>query len=362
VYTTCLFCQNRFEGNQTLEPFPVGRRLAFDAVKGRLWVVCRRCERWNLSAIDERWEAIEDCERLFRNARKRVSSENIGLARLDSGLELVRIGNALRPEFAAWRYGDQFGRRRRKSLIGASTLVGSVAATAAGALTLGAVAGGCYLTYWAAKSFGARRRSRHLVARIPTSESETLTVLQEHLAQARLATVVGHTTRWKLMLPHLGGTCTLHDDDALLAISLIMPTINGTGGTSSMVHRAVKRLENFDDPTRYLLSAAATSVHPSRPGGALKDLPVDIRLAIEMAANEENERFLAQGQMFLLELAWEEAEEIAAIADSLTVPSDIEARIDELRKQFTDRPGSNAAEFVCRPESTERRNAESDSS
>lgn len=362
MYATCLFCQNGFEGNQTLESFPVGRRLAFDAAKGRLWVVCRRCERWNLSAIDERWEAVEDCERLFRSARKRVSSENIGLARLDSGLELVRVGNALRPEFAAWRYGDQFGRRRRKSLIGASTLVGSAAAAVTGALSLGAVIAGGYLTYWAAKGFAARRRSRHLVARIPTSESETLTVLEEHLAQARLTTVVGHKTGWRLTLPHLGGTCTLRDDDALLAISLIMPTINGTGGTSSMVHRAVKRLENFDDPTRYLLSAAATSVHPSRPGGALTDLPVDIRLAIEMAANEENERFLAQGQMFLLELAWEEAEEIAAIADSLTVPAEIEARINELRTQVTDRPESNAAELPCHPESTEPRDAASDSS
>jgi len=362
VYATCLFCQNRFEGNQTLESFPVGRRLAFDASKGRLWVVCRRCERWNLSAIDERWEAIEDCERRFRNARKRVSSENIGLARLDSGLELVRIGNALRPEFAAWRYGDQFGRRRRKSITSASTLVVAVGAAVAGALTLGAVAGGAYWTYWAAKDFAARKKGRHLIARVPTSAGETLTVMREHLAEARLGTVVGDATGWKLMLPHLRGMRTLQDNDALQAVSLIMPTINGAGGTQRMVDRAVKRLENFDDPTCYLLSAAASSVHPSRPGGALKDLPVDIRLAIEMAVNEENERFLAQGQMFLLQLAWEEAEAIAAIADNLTVPNEIEARLEELRKQVTDRPGSSAAELPCRPESTEPRDAASDSS
>lgn len=312
--------------------------------------------------MDERWEAIEDCERLFQNAKKRISSENIGLARLDSGLELVRIGNALRPEFAAWRYGDQFGRRRRKSIISASTLVVAVGAAVAGALTLGAVAGGAYWTYWAAKDFAARRKGRHLIARVPTTAGETLTVLREHLAQARLGTIVGDTAKWKLILPHLGGTVTLHEDEALLAVSLIMPTINGAGGTQKMVDRAVKRLENFDDPTRYLLSAAATSIHPSRPGGALKDLPVDIRLAIEMAANEENERFLAQGQLFLLELAWEEAEEIAAIADSLTVPSDIEARINELRKKVTDQPASNAAELPCHPESTEPRDAASDSS
>ena len=84
--------------------------------RGRLWVVCRKCERWNLSPIDERWEAIEECERLFRDTRLRVSTDNIGLARVPDGLELVRIGSPLRPEMAAWRYGDQFGRRRRKNL------------------------------------------------------------------------------------------------------------------------------------------------------------------------------------------------------------------------------------------------------
>ena len=43
-----------------------------------------------------------------------VDTDNIGIARLREGLELVRIGPALRPEFAAWRYGDQFGRRRMR--------------------------------------------------------------------------------------------------------------------------------------------------------------------------------------------------------------------------------------------------------
>ena len=35
-------------------------------------VVCRRCERWNLTPLEERWEAIEDCERAFRATTLRV--------------------------------------------------------------------------------------------------------------------------------------------------------------------------------------------------------------------------------------------------------------------------------------------------
>lgn len=92
MYSTCLFCNSDLGRNEALYDFPVGRRLAFDGSKGRLWVVCRRCERWNLTPLEDRWEAIEQAERLFRATRQRVSTENIGLSRLPDGTELVRIG------------------------------------------------------------------------------------------------------------------------------------------------------------------------------------------------------------------------------------------------------------------------------
>ncbi|MEP6992793.1 MAG: hypothetical protein ABJA80_17790, partial [bacterium] len=126
MYSTCLFCSQSLGHNEAIEHFPVGRRLAFDAAKGRLWVVCRTCERWNLTPLEERWEAIEECERAFRDTRLRVSTEHIGLARLREGTELVRVGEPQRPEMAAWRYGDQFGRRTRRNLLygaGASALM-----------------------------------------------------------------------------------------------------------------------------------------------------------------------------------------------------------------------------------------------
>ena len=114
MYSTCIFCHEGLGKNEAIEHFPVGRRLAFDAAKGRLWVVCKACERWNLTPLEERWEAIEECERLFRDTKLRVSTENIGLTRLKEGTTLVRVGEPQRPEMAAWRYGDQFNRRRRK--------------------------------------------------------------------------------------------------------------------------------------------------------------------------------------------------------------------------------------------------------
>ena len=156
MYQTCMFCNEPLGANEVVETFPVGRRLAFDAAKGRLWVVCRNCERWNLTPLEERWEAVEDCEKLFRGTRIRTSTENIGLAKHPEGLELVRIGEPLRPEFAAWRYGDQFGRRRRRQVIvwtsvgvafvggvavSSSLLAGGFLAGLAGGFLAGLVAG-----------------------------------------------------------------------------------------------------------------------------------------------------------------------------------------------------------------------------
>ena len=61
MFKTCMFCNRPLGTNEVIEHFPVGRRLAFDAERGRLWVVCRKFKRWNLSPLEERWEAVEIC-------------------------------------------------------------------------------------------------------------------------------------------------------------------------------------------------------------------------------------------------------------------------------------------------------------
>ncbi|MDP9278960.1 MAG: hypothetical protein M3P00_06020, partial [Gemmatimonadota bacterium] len=177
MYSTCIFCHTGLGANEAVEHFPVGRRLAFDAAKGRLWVVCRKCERWNLTPVEERWEAIEECERSYRETKLRVSTDHIGLARLAEGLELVRIGKPQRPEFAAWRYGDQFGRRRRNYIIqGAAAVAGVATIPFIGpvlGLSIGAAGGNLFQLANLSYSLYASRR---VVARVRDTDGSVLLV------------------------------------------------------------------------------------------------------------------------------------------------------------------------------------------
>ena len=77
MYTICLFRHHRLGANDEIEHCQIGSRLTFDAARGRLWVVCPQCARWNLTPIEERWEAIEECERSFRAARVQASTDEI---------------------------------------------------------------------------------------------------------------------------------------------------------------------------------------------------------------------------------------------------------------------------------------------
>jgi hypothetical protein len=64
---------------------------------------------------------------------------------------------------------------------------------------------------------------------------------------------------------------------------------------------------------------------------AVHNLDYPVRLALEMAAHEEQERRALEGELALLETAWKEAEEVAAISDSLLLPTGVEEWMKRLR-------------------------------
>ena len=56
MYRTCAFCNGKLDGDGGPSGLGVGRRLAFDEWKGRLWGICPKCSRWNLAPLDDRDE------------------------------------------------------------------------------------------------------------------------------------------------------------------------------------------------------------------------------------------------------------------------------------------------------------------
>jgi hypothetical protein len=345
VYSTCLFCHGELGTNEVLERFSVGRRLAFDAAKGRLWVVCRKCERWNLTPLEERWEAIEDCERLFSGARLRVSTDNIGMARLREGLELVRVGSAMRPEFAAWRYGDQFGKRRRKQMLwgvaGAAAFAGIVFIGPA----TGYLAGGGWGSYQGLNALVSQYQKRRTRLRLALPNGGDLVTLRKsHLEHAELAR---DESGWLLRLSYDSSNALrwrtedtmaeIRGGDAMRIAGQLLPKINAAGANSKQVQEAVQLIGQYPDPEK-LFQGQARAAPRRRSGPGLEwariaKFPEHVRMALEMASHESQERRALEGELALLEAAWRQAEEVAHIADNLLLPEGTEERLDELKKK-----------------------------
>ena len=324
MYSVCLFCHVDLGRNEVIESFPLGQRLAFDAARGRLWVVCPGCKGWNLTPLEDRWEAVEACERAYRDSRMRVSTGEVSLARLRSGLELVRIGEPQRPELAAWRYGERLALRRRNSLIQAGLGVGVVgAAIAGGAPALLAVGSAAMFV-----SVASRRMTHgspdKILAFIPLRSRSQLVVRRKHLPRARLLafedkyriSVPGHT-----MELSVDWAADLSGHAAIQAARKLLPDVNRFGGSRRSIERATALLERWPEPAALYRMIAETGQEEG--GIPFEDLPIEMRLALEMAAHEEAERRALEGELHDLVAAWRDAEQIAAIADELLVPEGV---------------------------------------
>lgn len=345
--------------NEVIEHFPVGRRLAFDAAKGRLWVVCRQCQRWNLSPLDERWEAIEEAERAYRDTKKRMATDHVGLARLRDGTDLIRVGAPLRPEYAAWRYGDTFGRRRRNHLLTtAAVLAGGFGLIAgAKALAIYGIVGPLItptLMY---------RRMAHPIAMVPRNDGRLIRMTRYALHTVRISLTWGQDLRLQFdsfdpdrraplhtaaglrerMKGATAVTVDISGTRAERALVNLLPVWNGSVGSSKTVSAAVDEVERHQSIAELIRAApkipkpGAFQAATSFGFGLAQQFNGPSRLALEMMLHEESERRALEGELKELEQRWKEAEEIAAISDSLTLPLAATEKIDMLKGR-DDRP------------------------
>jgi hypothetical protein len=117
---------------------------------------------------------------------------------------------------------------------------------------------------------------------------------------------------------------------SVLARSMVR--VNRKGATRDTLREADRILSESGTAHRVLREAALGGAGLGEKAGAKPSiLNGPGALAFEMALHEEQERRALEGELSLLESAWREAEEIAAIADSLPGEDHLTRLLDRLR-------------------------------
>jgi hypothetical protein len=304
------------------------------------------CARWNLAPIEERWEPVETAEKLFRDARLRVQSENVGIAQLPGGTRLVRVGSAVPGELAAWRYGTQLLRRRKRYLVTGGLGIAATVAFYGGM----AAAGTGMFGLWMAGTFVESRRQQKVVHRIGGSDEkgEHAVIRKWHLEGINLDRPSfgddievhvrdGHRKKprgWDGKVRRESpDMLVVSGADARALLARAMVHVNRKGATPAMLEEANRRLASVDSPERVLHIAAQHGAALGKRAGQQPYLMKDTdSLVLEMALNEESERRALEGELTTLTAAWREAEEIAAIADALPGEASLNRLIDRLSR------------------------------
>jgi hypothetical protein len=128
-------------------------------------------------------------------------------------------------------------------------------------------------------------------------------------------------------VPFKRRSAVLTGREAEHALALLLPRLNLLGGGRQRVGDAVAAIEAAGGSSHYFAAALAAGQRLGLSERPVGSLPATVRLALEMAANEETERRALEGELTLLERAWHEAEEVAGIADDLLLPDWIARRI-----------------------------------
>jgi len=339
VFTRCIFCHLSFQANETVEHFAVGRRIAYDPGRGRLWAVCDGCRRWSLAPIEDRWEALEELDKLSRDRGRLLSqTDNVALIRAGD-IDIVRVGKAQLVEEAWWRYGKELRERRsryRKATWIEMGLLGSIAIAT----------GGGFFVYWGGgdalnrllrwRQFGSAawrgtaacsgcgrlmtelkfKDTKNLIIAPEPVGSEHGIALEMHCPQCRPSL----SGRWNAagIGPRAGaGGYRLEGISAQHVLRRVLAHRHFQGASDKSVRAATSLIDDVGSAEALTRRVAA---------GARTIASIDDRknrtesIALEIALNDEVERRLLELELEDLEQRWREEEEIASIIDGELTP------------------------------------------
>jgi hypothetical protein len=327
MFKRCLVCHSPFHTNDSLEHLPLGTRVAYDPSRGRLWAVCKECKRWSLAPIEERWEALEELEKLVRDRSRLLSqTENISLLRAGR-LEIVRVGRANLAEQAWWRYGKELTRRRQKFKT-----LSTAGAIGAGAAIWGGMATGgmSFIAAWllwdnlpnkipdAARwlRFGGDAwRGKARCAKCGYTFTRVAYRRRDHLVLHRAG--ISGPPGLSYKCPRCGdfreGGLQLRGPEAEHTLRRVLAYHHFDGADDRTVTSATRLIQEAGSPedlSRILLKNGKRLGDLGRTGG----------IALEIAANETSEQRLLELELAELEAHWKVEEELAAIIDGELTP------------------------------------------
>ncbi len=312
MLSRCLFCQRPLPANDTVEYFRVGRRVAFDPERGRLWAVCPGCKRWSLAPIEERWEALEELEKLARDrARPLVQTDNIALLRAGD-IDLVRVGRAAFREEAWWRYGREMSRRyaRTRALIWADmAMILTVGFPMIGSLgRWSAFSKGIWLGIHRCPSCGASLTG----GMTSVKRTRLLSITADEAGDVAVALDCRYCD-----FRGEAGRITWTGAEARRILRTAVAYQNYEGGDNKTLEAACARIDAYGSPAGFIQGAIAAGPQLLALSGRNYRVPA---IALEMALADDGERALLQAEAAVIEEHWRREEEIAAIMDGeLTV-------------------------------------------
>ena len=340
MFTHCLVCHTPFPSNEELEYFSTSTRVAYDAVRGRLWAVCRSCKRWSLAPIEERWEVLEELEKLVTDRARLLSqTDNVALLRVGN-LDIVRVGRANLTEEAWWRYGRELTQRKEKH--NKLKFIGTAAAGAAilGGWTTGGISwlgawllwenapqqvtqAARWLRYGGSAWRGKRRCARcGQIFRNIAYRDRTQVILSPGSGPGDALCV---TQRCPLCGDLGDGGLHLQGKEGEYVSRRLLAYHHHEGATEQRVRSATRLIEEAGSPedlTRIVI----------KEGRRLGDLQRTGAIALEIAANDTVEQHLLELELAEIEAHWEREEELASIIDGELTPLPF---LENLRRKVT---------------------------
>jgi hypothetical protein len=323
MFTHCFVCNARFPPGKVVEHFPVGRRIAYDMERGRLWAICDACGGWTLAPLTDRWEAMEELERLVTahgggRARLAGKTQNVALFKVGAA-DIIRIGHTKLIEEAEWRYGratpaatgtnapNPFAPRRLSMgewLLGNAYLIRSGMAGKHRGSQRGAMRRWVRFGDVAWRGQGTCRACGLVIRELTYFDCRTL-ILKDGGGESLTPHLVRACPRCK---DEVDGGLHLEGTAAEFVLRRVLAHQQDRGNPPGHLRAAAHLIEMGGGPT-------ALSSILARYGRYLSDLPITSAVALRVLANDAYEQRMLGLEATSIERQWRHEEELASIID-----------------------------------------------